>query len=246
MILKEFFKKYRWPILIVVGVLLSGGVVVASIKEVRWLVDLLTFLGIVVSFCGLMVTLGQVDSVKKTANKTKDAVLDNRKEIRKFLAFSDVGHLVEKVKHTQIYIRENKFEIANIYLKEIKDCMIRGRNEWELNELIILSSESENESETDKAEPLPNEVLQNLTATLRMDIESVEKHLFYLKHKEKDNQDGEDSDGKEGKNGNDCKQGKDERRIRKSTLKPQVIMANLEKIREFLVGLETDLKGNKI
>lgn len=69
-------------------------------------------------------------STQKLAEQTKLAVLENKREIQRFLSFSDMGHLIEIIKNTQNDIRNSNYHSAVILMQQIKDNLLRVKNDF--------------------------------------------------------------------------------------------------------------------
>lgn len=91
----------------------------------------------IASLCGVFLALiqiqqanDQISSVSEIAEATKKAVLDNKREIRGFLSFAEMGHLIEIIKNTQNYIRKKDYSSAVILMQEIKDDLLRADSQF--------------------------------------------------------------------------------------------------------------------
>ena len=91
----------------------------------------------IASLCGVFLALiqiqqakVQISSVSEIAEATNKAVLDNKREIREFLSFAEMGHLIEIIKNTQNYIRKKDYSSAVILMQEIKDDLLRADSQF--------------------------------------------------------------------------------------------------------------------
>lgn len=110
----------------------------------NWIGAAIGILGSMASLVGMILALMQIDQTKtqieetktaslstqRLAEKTNKAVLENKKEIQRFLSFSDMGHLIEIIKNTQNDIRNSNYQSAVILMQQIKDSLLRVKNDF--------------------------------------------------------------------------------------------------------------------
>lgn len=101
-------------------------------EEYPWIRDGLSLMGSLASLFGVILALVQIDqaniqirNTKSVLEETRIAVDRNRDEIRQFLSFSNLGHLIETIKHAQENIRTEEYSSAVIMLQDIKDNLRR-------------------------------------------------------------------------------------------------------------------------
>lgn len=99
--------------------------------------DIINLVCGIASLCGVFLALiqiqqakVQISSVSEIAEATKKAVLDNKRDIREFLSFAEMGHLIEIIKNTQNYIRKKDYSSAVILMQEIKDDLLRADSQF--------------------------------------------------------------------------------------------------------------------
>lgn len=142
-------------------------------KEENWIIDAISLLCGIASLAGVALALiqiqktdDQIKAISETTEKINKAVDDNREELRDFLSFAELRHLVGLIQTTQTFLRNNDFSSAVFLMQEIKDQMIRAGDQFE--EL----------RKKDKI-PIPK-AIKNLT----IDIESLSNHMMKLQRKE--------------------------------------------------------------
>lgn len=115
-------------------------------SEKDWIGTAVGILGSLASLAGMILALMQIDQTKiqleetKTASlstqilaeKTNAAVMENKREIQRFLSFSDMGHLIEIIKNTQNDIRNSNYHSAVILMQQIKDNLLRIKNDFSI------------------------------------------------------------------------------------------------------------------
>lgn len=129
---------YWWTYIILILVLAVLFILSETVwSGFLWINRAIGLLGTVVSFAGVVLALVQIQQTNKqivtvsaTAEATQKAVVENRNEIKRFLSFSDMGHLIEIIKNTQNYIRKNDYGTAVLLMQEIKDDMLRADTEF--------------------------------------------------------------------------------------------------------------------
>ncbi|MDE6523341.1 MAG: hypothetical protein K2L17_11020 [Muribaculaceae bacterium] len=72
----------------------------------------------------------QIQTVAQTTEKIKEAVAENKQEIRDFLSMSEVAHLVESIRYAQLHVRQKAYSNAALLLQMIKDDMIRANHQY--------------------------------------------------------------------------------------------------------------------
>jgi len=100
-----------------------------------WIGDMISVIGSFASLGGVILALKQIDQANTQINAvatvteaTQKAVIENRKEIRDFLSFSDIAHLIETMKNTQHHVLTKDYRSAVVMLQEVKDDMLRANN----------------------------------------------------------------------------------------------------------------------
>ena len=113
-------------------------------KDENWIGTVVGILGSAASLAGMILALMQIDQAKlqieetkttsiktkELAEQTNTAVLENKREIQRFLSFSDMGHLIEIIKNTQNDIRNRNYHSAVILMQQIKDSLLRVKNDF--------------------------------------------------------------------------------------------------------------------
>lgn len=106
-------------------------------KDYSWISNTMNVIGTFASLAGVVLALvqikqtnTQIDLVSATTEATKKAVLENKDEIKRFLSYSEMGHLVEIIKNTQNYIIRNDYGTAVVLMQGIKDDLLRADIEY--------------------------------------------------------------------------------------------------------------------
>ena len=97
----------------------------------QWVKDLIEIVGILISLIGVLIAIYQVNQVAEISEATNQAVKENRQEIKNFLSFSDMGHLAEKIKNAQNYIRKEDFPPSILLIQTIKDDLVIAVTDFE-------------------------------------------------------------------------------------------------------------------
>jgi len=105
--------------------------------EETWIANMIGVIGSIASLGGVILALIQIEqantqikAVESVAQATQKAVVENRKEIRDFLSFSDIAHLIETMKSTQHHVLTKDYKSAVVMLQEVKDDMLRANNQF--------------------------------------------------------------------------------------------------------------------
>lgn len=158
-----------------------------------------TFIGVIsalVTTLGFILTIIQLKSVKEislnTQKEISDAVKDTQDRIKEVLSVSEFTNAIRIIEEIETYIRDNKYEIANLRLKEIYKLLLAIEARKELASIYTknissvlknisldinnLSNNIESPERIDKSEITPN-----LTAasTILFQIENYLKSKTY-------------------------------------------------------------------
>ena len=164
-----------WLIPSVIAMIMSVAFILYEIyfKTESWISDSIGLLGSIASLAGVFFALYQIKQanmqikkVSKISVATQQAVENNRTEIRKFLSFSNMGHLIEIIKNTQNYVRSQDYKLAVILMQDIKDDMLRVNSE--LKEML---SDREN-------------IMQEMITKINIDIQSLVSHSMQNKQQQ--------------------------------------------------------------
>lgn len=125
----------------ILAFILLGGILWASGKwwwtGHEWLGEAISVIGSLASLGGVGLALlqinqanRQIQQVATVAKATKEAVDQNRSDIRNFLSFSDIAHLIEAMKNTQHHVLSQDYRAAVILLQDVKDNLLRVNDEF--------------------------------------------------------------------------------------------------------------------
>ena len=118
----------------ILGFILIVAFAIGKWNNIQWLSELVELCGILISLAGVVIAIVQVSQVAEITVATNQAVQDNRKEIKNYLSFSEMGHLTEQIKNAQNHIRSYDYHPAIILIQTIKDNLIKANSEF--NSLI--------------------------------------------------------------------------------------------------------------
>lgn len=154
-------------------------------KDHAWIKDAIALAGSLASLAGVCIALIQidqtnrdVDTVARIAEETQKAVEDNRYEIKRFLSFADMGHLIEIIKNAQTNIRKTDYQAAVILIQEIKDSLLRVEAEFadDLTKMNISAERNISDLSMDLGS-LADFIMKDPSSTSSIDPKVIHKHL---------------------------------------------------------------------
>lgn len=164
-----------WLIPSVIALIMVAAFILYEVfyKTKGWINESIGLFGSIASLAGVFFALYQIKQaniqikkVSQISEATQKAVENNRTEIRKFLSFSNMGHLIEIIKNTQNYVLSQDYKSAVILMQGIKDDMLRVNSE--LKEMI-----SGNETK-----------MQEMITKINLDIQSLVSHSMQIKEQQ--------------------------------------------------------------
>jgi len=123
----------HWKWVSIVSAVLFAGVIIGNVVSIKWLSDAITFLGIVASVFGLLLTLQQLQKVKDITTQTQTAVEENKKAISKIWSVEDLSAIVKEIELVQHHLLDNEFQFCMIRLMDIRMKVIDMVNNERLN-----------------------------------------------------------------------------------------------------------------
>lgn len=160
---KKYITVISWILIIILAVVY----VICVIYDKQAWISIISLIGILATFIGLLYTYLQSKTAAENSDATKKAVEENKAEIKRLISLSDMSHLIEKIKNTQNYILMEDYHSAVILMKDVKDDLTRAYQDYG-NSLKVQDIEM-------------NSVIKDLS----IDIGSLASHL--IKSKKKDN-----------------------------------------------------------
>lgn len=121
------FSKYRfWAILLfVLGTVVIYCLFINLSDHEITVANAFTLFGTYFSLYGLVVAYLQIQSIKGISTETKDAVDASAKKVNQIISVSELSKSNKVVQEIQIYLQDNKFELALVRMKDLKAILIQ-------------------------------------------------------------------------------------------------------------------------
>lgn len=109
-----------WKLVTVISIALLAGVVIGNITLRNWISDAITFIGIIASIFGLLLTLQQLQKVEDITTHTKTVVDENNKAISKIWSVEDLSAIVKEIELIQHHLLDDEFHFCMIRIMDIR------------------------------------------------------------------------------------------------------------------------------
>lgn len=93
--------------------------------EQKTIFNFATIVGTYISAYGLIVALIQINALKSVTESTKAAVTETKTKLQHILSISDLSKATTTLRAIQIYINNDKFELAKLKLCDVKDVLLK-------------------------------------------------------------------------------------------------------------------------
>jgi len=96
-----------------------GGIAISAIlalklaREGKSLSDIVSTVGSVASFFGLIIALLQIKSVKEITETTQRAIAETREQLIVNISISELAKAIKLIEQIQTYLRYNEFHLAH-------------------------------------------------------------------------------------------------------------------------------------
>ncbi|MES2765341.1 MAG: hypothetical protein V4642_05710 [Bacteroidota bacterium] len=123
-------------ILLLILILVGFTIVLWYLDPVdRTKINILAIIGTLISIYGLALAYLQIHSLRETAEKTEKAVNAANERINQILSVSELSKTIQSVREVQNYIKSEKYELAQLRMKDVKSVLIQVKHNIELFEL---------------------------------------------------------------------------------------------------------------
>lgn len=89
--------KIPWKWAIAISIALLAGIIIGNLTPLKWLSDTITFIGILASIFGLLLTLKQLQSISDITEQTRKAVEENKKIVSKIWSVEDLSAVIKEI-----------------------------------------------------------------------------------------------------------------------------------------------------
>lgn len=113
-------EKIPWKLVSAISAALLAGVVIGNITSKEWISETITFIGIIASIFGVLLTFQQLQEVKKIAAHTEEVVEENNKAISKIWSVEDLSAIVKEIELVQHHLLDDEFHFCMIRIKDIR------------------------------------------------------------------------------------------------------------------------------
>lgn len=93
------------------------------------LIDLAGLLGSYITLCGFAITLWQISVLKSASEATEAAIVDARNDIKRVSTVSEISKYLTIIRQIKEYVKEDKYDIAQLRLYELKDFLFAMEQE---------------------------------------------------------------------------------------------------------------------
>ena len=113
-------EKIHWGWVSIISAVLLAGVILGNVLSAKWISDSITFIGILASVFGLLLTLRQLQRVEEMTKETQKAVEENKNAISKIWSVEDLAALVKEIELVQHHLLDNEFHFCMLRIKDIR------------------------------------------------------------------------------------------------------------------------------
>lgn len=160
------FRYILWTSIAAVVVIAAAVVIHLLDSTLDWIVNLLSILGSIASFSGVLIAIAQtrqsnlqIEQVATTAEATAQAVKNSREEIRDFMTITDIAQIGERIKAAQNHIVSKEFIQAYTTIQSTRGDLLR-----------IHEMQKEDLAEAELG-------LESHITTLNVDMQSLSEHI---------------------------------------------------------------------
>ena len=128
--------KYRfWAILFfIIGTIIITSVFISLEVSQKTIANAFTLFGTYFSLYGILIAYLQIQSIRETSEKTKEAVEQSSSRINQILSVSDLSKSNKVIQEIQIFLQNDKLELALIRMKDLKSILIQVKFNDDLSE----------------------------------------------------------------------------------------------------------------
>lgn len=112
--------KIPWKWAIVISIALLAGIIIGNLTPLKWLSDTITFIGILASIFGLLLTLKQLQSISDITEQTRKAVEENKKIVSKIWSVEDLSAVIKEIALVQHHLLDNEYHFSMIRIMDIR------------------------------------------------------------------------------------------------------------------------------
>lgn len=117
-------------------VLVCLGFLAALLAFLKWapddkknFIDMAGLFSAYITVCGFSLTLWQISALKSTSEATENAIAETRNDIKRVSTVSDISKYLTIIRQIKEYVKEDKYDIAQLRLYELKDFLLAMEQE---------------------------------------------------------------------------------------------------------------------
>ncbi len=129
----RFVQPLTW-FLIIGGIIVCGALAVKLWREGNSPSQIVSAVGDVASFFGLIIAILQIKSVKEITEATQRAISETKAHLITNLSISDLSKAIKLIEQIQLYLGHRNYELADVRLQDLRIILLQfGGNAVFLN-----------------------------------------------------------------------------------------------------------------
>jgi hypothetical protein len=112
-------------VLSIIGIVFCIGLGAALHKQGKGIAEIVSAVGSVASFFGLIIAILQIASLKQISEATERTIRQTRAELVSAVSISDVSKAIKLIEQVQTLLGNNKFELAHLRLQDLRTLLLQ-------------------------------------------------------------------------------------------------------------------------
>jgi hypothetical protein len=109
----------------IIGIVICMGLGTALYKQGKGIGDIVSAVGSVASFFGLIIAILQIASVRQISEATNKAVRETRADLVSAVSISDLSKAIKLIEQIQTLLGNNKLELAHLRLQDLRTLLLQ-------------------------------------------------------------------------------------------------------------------------